>query len=305
MKGRPQDFMRVGIIHFMTFPEVMKGDGSAVETLKTLCADDYFQAIEVTRMKYPDVRARAIKMVRKSGKTVTFGAEPLIQGEGLDLNSLDVRTRQAAVDVMRECLAEAVEWKAEAFTLFSGPDPGESKRETAMTWLCASLKEICEFSRRSGGPPVVLAQFDRSKIGRNWLIGPTAEAVNVAQMVAGIYLRAGLLVDLSHLPLLGEKPDDAIQAAAPFLRCAHMGNCVMRDKSHPAYGDNHPIFGIPEGENGVDELAAFLKALLGVGFIGEGKRNNVFFNIKPFGDQTPDDIIANAKQTLDAAWKIL
>jgi hypothetical protein len=65
------------------------------------------------------------------------------------------------------------------------------------------------------------------------------------------------------------------------------------------------MFGIPEGENGADQLAAFLKVLLEIQYIGESKRNIVSFEVKPFGAQTSAQVIENAKETLDAAWKAL
>ncbi len=302
MKGRPQDYMDVGIVHFMAFPEVMKDDGPIVETLEALCRDDYFQVVEVSTVKDPQTRRHAIETVRRSNKKAAFGAHPIILGGKLNLNDTEPTARQAALDAIRKCLAEATEWGACGLVVMSGPDPGENGRAEAMAMLCASLKEICEHSRQSSGPPVVLETFDRVAYGKNCLIGPTTDAVQVARQVQPFFLDFGLILDLGHLPLLGEDPPQAVKIALPYLRHIHIGNCVMRHKSHPAYGDNHPSFGIPEGENGVDELAAFLKALLDAGYIGEDKHNIVSFEVKPFAEQTSEQVIANAKETLDAAW---
>jgi len=305
MNGRPQDFMSVGIIHFMAFPEAGRGEGPIVETLKTLCDDEYFQVIEVTAVRDAAVRQRAIQLVADSGKKVAFGAQPVLLAGRHDLNSTDPRVRQAALDAVRALIPQAKEWGACSFAVMSGPDPGEAKRPLAKTMLCASLKELCEFSRRAGGPPVLLETFDRAGFGKNCLIGPTDEAAWVADRVYPYYRSFGLVLDLSHLPLLGETPDHALKTVQQDLRHVHIGNCVLRDKSHPAYGDQHPMFGIPEGENGVEQLAAFLKVLLEIRYIGESKRNIVSFEVKPFGGQTSAQVLENAKVTLDAAWKAL
>jgi sugar phosphate isomerase/epimerase len=305
MNGRPQDFMSVGMIHFMAFPETAKGEGPIVETLQTLCEDDYFQVIEVTAIRDAAVRQRAIQLVRGAGKQVAFGAQPVLLAGRHDLNSTDIPVRQAALDAVRALIPQAKEWGALGLAVLSGPDPGEAKRPLAKTMLCASLKELCEFSRRAGGPPVLLETFDRVSFGKNCLIGPTDEAAWIADRVYPYYRDFGLVLDLSHLPLLGETPDHALKTVQQDLRLVHIGNCVLRDKSHPAYGDQHPMFGIPEGENGVDQLAAFLKVLLEIHYIGEGQRRVVSFEVKPFGRQTSAQVIANAKETLDAAWKAL
>ena len=67
---------------------------------------------------------------------------------------------------------------------------------------------------------------------------------------------------------------------------AHIGNCVVKDRGHALYGDLHPRFGIAGGENGVAEVADFLRELLAIGYIGEGKQNVVAFEVKPFGGET-------------------
>jgi sugar phosphate isomerase/epimerase len=112
----------------------------------------------------------------------------------------------------------------------------------------------------------------------------------------------GLMVDLSHIPLLKETLEESILPIKDYILHAHMGNCVVRDPSLPAYGDAHPRFGFPGGENDVDELAAFLRLLLSIGFITETKRPIVSFEVKPFGDEDPELVIANAKRTLNLAW---
>ena len=315
MNGRPQDYMSVGIVHFMAFPEAGQGDGAVVETLRTLCEDDYFQVVEVTAIREAAVRQRAIQLVRDSGKRAVFGAQPVLLAGRHDLNSADPRARQAALDAVRAVIPQAKEWDACSLAVLSGPDPGEAKRPLAKALLCASLKELCEISRRAGGPPVLLETFDRAAFGKNCLIGPSEEAAWVADRVHPYFRGFGLVLDLSHLPLLGETPDHALKIVRQDLRHVHIGNCVLRDRSHPAYGDQHPMFGIPEGENGVDQLAAFLKGLIEIRYIGapsasgsapDGpKRNIVSFEVKPFAGQTSAQVLENAKQTLDAAWKAL
>jgi sugar phosphate isomerase/epimerase len=110
------------------------------------------------------------------------------------------------------------------------------------------------------------------------------------------------MIDLSHLPLMGESVEHALRIARDYLVHVHIGNCVIKEKNHPAYGDKHPRFGMPGSENDVDELRLFLKALLDIGYIGEGKQNIVAFEVKPQSGESPEVVIANAKRTLMEAW---
>ena len=305
MQGKPQDCMTVGLIHFMAFPETMGGDGPVLETLGAVCRDDFFGAVEVTHVADPKVRAEAVAMAREARMKVAFGAQPVLLSGGFNLNASDPAERRRAVDAARRAVDEAAEWSACGVAVLSGKDPGPEARAAETAYLTASLKEVCEHSRSHGGPPVLLEVFDRLDFGKNCLVGPTAEAAKVARHVAGYFPPFGLMIDLSHLPLLGETPRQAVEDAGKFLKHVHIGNCVMRSPGHPAYGDNHPMFGIPEGENGAEELAAFLKALLEAGFIGPGSANIVSFEVKPFGGQSSEEVLANARETLCAAWAAL
>jgi len=86
---------------------------------------------------------------------------------------------------------------------------------------------------------------------------------------------------------------------------AHMGNCVVKDPSLPAYGDAHPRFGFPNSENDVDELVQYLRVLMKIGFLNEKNPPIVSFEVKPFGDEDSDLVIANAKRVLNRAWALL
>jgi len=110
------------------------------------------------------------------------------------------------------------------------------------------------------------------------------------------------MVDLSHLPLLGETPAQAIMPVKDYLFHAHMGNCIIRDKEHPGYGDQHPRFGIKGGENDVKELTEYLKVLLNIGFLNPQNPPMVSFEVKPLADESSEVVIANAKRVLREAW---
>lgn len=302
MEGKPQDFMTVGLIHFMAYPAVMQGEGPILESIKAICDDDYFDAIEVTTIRDAGVRKQAVEMARGAKMTVGFGAQPMLLAGKHDLNSPEPETRRRAMDLVRSAMDEATEWDATAVAVLSGPDPGGEARDLANTLLIASLKELSEYARTRNAPPVLLETFDRVDFGKNCLIGPTVEATALAKQVVCYYRSFGLMLDLSHLPLLDETAEHALTTAVPCLKHVHIGNCVKSHADHPAYGDNHPMFGIPEGENGVAELAEFLRVLLDIGYVARGGRKVVSFEVKPYGGQTPEEVIQNAKQTLDAAW---
>jgi len=294
--------MKLGIVHFMAFPETIRGEGPVLETIRKIVEDDFFEAIEITWIKDRKIRSQVKDLLKAKNMTVAFGIQPPLLINKLSLNAIDESEREKAVNQVKDSIDEAFFMGASGVAVLSGPEPGEPNREEGRKLLIDSLKQICAYSQRNNGPSIVLEPFDRS-IGKNCLIGPSEEACEVVKEVRKEFPDFGLLLDLSHLPLLNETSDFAIKKAAPYLKHIHIGNCVTKYPNHPAYGDEHPVFGIPEGENGVKELSAFLKALKEIGYIGEGKQNIVSFEVKPFGGQTSEEVIDICKKTLSLVWE--
>ncbi|MPN57051.1 hypothetical protein SDC9_204745 [bioreactor metagenome] len=164
-----------------------------------------------------------------------------------------------------------------------------------------STKEICVYAKAKGDMKIALEVFDYD-VDKKSIIGPVALAKRFAAEITAAYDNFGLMVDLSHLPLLHETPEESLIPIKDYIIHAHMGNCVVKDPSYPAYGDAHPRFGFPNGENDVEELAAYLRVLLSIGFLNKQNRPIVSFEVKPFDDEDSDLVIANAKRVLNLAW---
>ncbi len=294
-------FMKVGLIHFMAYPQVMRGEGPILETLQKIAEDDFFTAVEVSWIKDVKVRQKAKKLLEVSHLTVAYGAHPRLLVKKLNLNSLDETERKEAVNEVKAGVDEAYEIGAKGLGFLSGKDPGEEKREKALDLLISSTKEICKYAQSKGNLMIALEVFDQ-EIDKKCLIGPADLAKRYAAEVRKELDNFGLLVDLSHLPLLGESPTQAIMPVKDYLVHAHMGNCILQDKEHPSYGDQHPRFGIKGGENDVKELTEYLKVLLNIGFLNPQNPPIVSFEVKPLAGETSEVVIANAKRVLREAW---
>lgn len=298
-----EGILKLGIVHFMAFPETIKGEGPILETMTKIAEDDFFAEVEVTWMKDPEVRKRVREVLEASHLTVGYGAQPPLLVQKLDLNALDRGEREKAIAQVEACVDEALELGAGRVALLSGPDPGEDDRERAMGLLADSLKRICAYAKEKG-LGITLEIFDRD-VDKRCLIGPADEAAALAEAVRADYEEFGLLYDLSHLPLLREEPLKALSIIKDHLVHIHVGNCVMRDPTHPAYGDQHPRFGIAGGENDVPQVVEFLRALFQVGYLSEEPRGElpiVAFEVKPLPGESSGVVIANAKRVWREAW---
>lgn len=293
-------FCRLGLVHFMAFPELASGGGPWEETVRRIALDPFFTAIEITHIEDPAVRERVRDLTRLARLSVGYGAHPAILGQKLNINALDETERAGAVEALRKHLDEAVYMGAETFVILSGKDPGAADRTKALAALVQSLDELCDYSAASGGPQVVLEVFDCA-VDKCCLLGPAPLAAEVAEKVKTRRDNFGLLVDLSHIPLLQESPQQALTPVKDHLAGAHLGNAVSQPDL-PGYGDYHPIFGTPGSANDLPEMMAFLKTMLEIGFLGEARRPIVSFEIKPQPGQDSGIIIANAQRMLREAW---
>lgn len=303
MNENLHDYMKVGIIHFMAYPENMKGDGPAFETIKKIAIDDYFDVIEITWIKDPETRRKVKSLLDTARMTVAYGAQPRLLTTGLNINDTDEEGRKLAVATLKEGIQEAYEMGAVGFAFLSGKYK-DDEFEKSFDALVKSTNEICKFADNIGDMQILHEIFDYN-IDKKSLIGPAVLAAEYAQEIRKNHDNFGLMVDLSHLPLLGESPEKAILPVKDYLKHIHIGNCVVSDPSLPGYGDVHPRFGFPHSENDVDELKAFLRVLLDIGYLNKIDKPVVSFEVKPFGDEDPEAVIAGAKRTLNMAWKLI
>lgn len=306
MQSPWSDYFRLGIVHFMAYPEVGSDESRMLPTIAAVAADADFEVVELKGVSDPSLRREIRRLCESAHLSVAYGAQPTVLGRRLNPNSLDEAERLHALQVLKQAVDEAVEMGAQGFALLSGIDPGEERRALACQALENSLVELCRYADEKASLPVVLEVFDRS-IEKNALVGPTALAAEIASRVRQQVENFGLMVDLSHLPLLNETAAEALTAAADYLVHAHIGNCVMRDPKHAAYGDYHPRFGIAGGENDVPELAEYLRWLFRVGYLGGSgsERPIVSFEVKPMPGEKSEAVIAGAKRTLAAAWALV
>ncbi len=293
------EYMRIGVVHCMAFPTCITGDGPILETVTQIAADPFFNAIEITWIKDDDVRADVRDVLKTAGLACAYAAQPAVLTQKLNPNSFCESERAAAVTALKERIDEAREVGATSLALLSGPDPGATRREEAIGSLARSLRELCDYGLDSD-VAITLETFDRT-IDKRALIGPSDDAVTLARLVNRDNF--GLMIDLSHLPLQFESARKALTATQYDLVHVHIGNCVMRDPDHPAYGDQHPHFGVEGGENGVDELVEFLRVLMDIEYLSPSDDPPlVSFEVKPREGHSSDVVLANAKRTLIEAW---
>jgi sugar phosphate isomerase/epimerase len=293
-------FMEVGILGFMLYPKIAQGEGPILESLEKIANDDFFTAIEIASINDPETRKKAGRMLEASHLRVAYCCQPKILENKLDLNSADPRARRNAVEAIKKSVEEAAYMGARAVEVLSGPHPGKEKESAAQELLADSLIELAEFSGKHD-LTLELETFDFD-VDKKSLIGPSRAAQDIAEKVRKNCDNFGILLDLSHIPLQHESIEHALETSRHCLTHLHIGNCVIGQRDHIAYGDKHPRFGIVGGENDISQVRDFLRRSVDLGILNSTKKKMVSFEIKPLPDETADTTLCNAKRVLTQAW---
>lgn len=296
MRESIHKYFQVGTIQWMSYPRM---DG--LESLKKICADDYFDAIEVNVNKLGAYREEAKALLEQSHLKVCYGAQPSLLGPKLNPNDLDEEGRQKAEDALKNCLDDAEYFGAKGIAFLSGKWKEETKEE-AYRQLLKTTVNVCRYAAEKG-MMVELEVFDYD-VDKASLIGPAPLAARFAADVRTYCPNFGLLVDLSHFPICYETSADVVRTCRPYITHLHFGNAVA-DKNAEGYGDLHQRLGYPNSANDIPELLDYLKVLKEEGFFRAEAPLVLSMEVAPTASESEEIILANTKRCLNRAWALL
>ena len=296
MRESIHKYFKVGTIQWMSYPRM---DG--LESLKAICRDDYFDAIEINTNKLGPVMEEAKHLLEQSHLKVCYGAQPSLLGPKLNPNDLDEEGRQKAEDVLKDALDQAEYFGAGGIAFLSGKWKKETKEE-AYQQLLKTTVNVCRYAAGKG-MNVELEVFDYD-VDKASLIGPAPLAARFAADVRTCCPNFGLLVDLSHFPICYETSKDVIRTCRPYITHLHFGNAVA-DPGAEGYGDLHQRLGYPNSANDIPELYDYLKVLKEEGFFNAGEPLVLSMEVSPTKDEDEAIVLANTKRCLNRAWAML
>lgn len=303
MRDSIHKYFKIGLIAFMAYPNCIRGeDPDYLEVVKKIAYDDYFDAIEVSWCKEPDIRMQAAKLLSQAHMTVCYGAQPRLLLTGKNANAIDEEGRKLAEETLLEAIDEAAEMRAKGIAFLSGKWQAETK-DQAYQQLLKTTRNLCDYAKTKN-MMVELEVFDYD-IAKASLIGPAPYAARFAADMRTTHQNFGLIIDLSHIPMTYESPEFVVRTLRPYLTHFHIGNTVIKSKDTEGYGDEHQRFGFPNSENDTAQVLDFLRVLKNEGFFHAENPYVLSFEVKPWGGEDPDAVVANAKRVLNRAWALL
>ena len=128
-------YFQVGTIQWMSFPH-----RDPMESLKAICRDDFFDAIELKG--YGECNAEAKALLEQSHLKVCYGAQPRLLGPKLNPNAIDEAERQKAEATLLEAIDEAEYFGAKGIAFLAGKWEEETKEE-AYQQLLKTTRNLC------------------------------------------------------------------------------------------------------------------------------------------------------------------
>lgn len=284
----------VSIVTFMAFPELLKSDEGAGGKIARLARDPFFDMLEVAPMREEEWTT-LLKEVERTGRGIKFaaGLQPDILVRKYNPSSLDEDERARARDVLLAGTRQAGERGFKAVAFCSGPNVPEGKVGESLKSFGRTVEEVAELASKHG-LKVFIETFDTDK-DKKRLIGSLDMAVKFVEGVRDRYENVLIMWDLSHGPLLNEKPE-VLKSYPDLIGHVHIGCAKAVNGS---LFDWHPGFHRPGSVNDEEDVAELLVVLMDIGYKGA-----VGFEVKPEEGQSPLEVVHSAKSVLYTAFQL-
>ncbi|MFB5675096.1 TIM barrel protein [Paenibacillus terreus] len=293
--GNWREKLEISIVHPGLWPSSASDVKEWEHSVRSVLEDPFFERIEIAPIADQQRRQQFNEWLRIANMKATYLLQPLIFGNGYDLQSSDTGEKMLAVNRIIEAMDEAVESGADRVAVISGPKAPQEDTEAQLDRLC-DLLLLLDQAATERKLQLDLELFD-TDVDKKRLFGDSTMAAKLMGRLEKQTTNLSLLVDLSHVPLLRETIEDTVFNTKTWLGHVHIGNCSTK-RDDARYGDKHPYFGYPNGCHHVTEVTRFLQALHDVGYLTLERKAGLGIEIMTAVDEEPGLLIAGAKRTL-------
>ncbi len=285
---------KIGIVVFMVYPELLKSDKGAADKTRELLKDSFFDLLEISWIGDNEWKMLS-RYVGESGRRIDFsmGLQPEVLVRKYNPSAVDEEERRKAEEVLVRGVEVAGERSMKAVALCSGPNVEGIERERAVRSFVKTVSAMAEKALEYN-MSVYVETFDY-KWDKKRLLGPIDFSAKVIEEIRSSYSNVYLMWDLSHGPLLDEKPED-LKPYSDLIGHIHIG-CAKKvnDKLY----DWHPGFYRPGSINTEEDVAKLLEVLHDIGYSGATS-----FEVKPEDGQHPLEVVNTAKGVLLRAYQL-
>ena len=283
---RIHDYFMFGISPSMLNPASFESELEHLAAVKQCCDFSEYENFETFLPDDEVIRKTEIQMMKDAGKTLNYNTPLIFQLDGeYNCGSDNPEFRKKALDLAKRHLNYAAEAGSSLFVVTGCPDKGAELRPTLFKRYDEYFCKVAEYAKQFG-ITVLIEPIEREGF-KKLLLGPTSECAETVERARAMgHWNVGLMLDVMHLPLMGEDFGRALaESMKAGLHLVHMGDCVT-EAGHKFFGHTHPPLGIQGGrfdqEDYTDQFLKFLES----GYISstpvKDKRPNISLEVRPY-----------------------
>lgn len=288
----------LGVNHQFLYPEAISDAAAHTETLKKAALLESVDALDCWVWRGQRAKEE-ISILRSSGKIINYNIGDRYGEAACFPCSPDKADRVHTYDTLMREIEYAMAVGSKKIVFASGRDLPEDREGAAYRLgelIVTIAKQLpCDVT-------LALEPTDRD-IDKYFLFGPLDETVSFIKKWRRYAPTLGLLLDMCHVPLMHETLSSALSKVDDTLVHIHLGNCMIKDKNDPFYGDKHIPWGYEGAEYGEDEAIEFLEMLKRIGYFDKSGAT-VSFEMRPYPNMSSEeslkkfvDVFKRAKNT--------
>ena len=285
----------LGVNHQFLYPESMVDAAAHTESLKEAVQLEKVDALDCWVWRGQRAKEE-ISILRSSGKIINYNIGDRFGEAACFPCSADRADRIYTYDTLMREIEYALAVGSKKIVFASGKDLPED-RAGAKERLAELIVLLAKQLPRD--VTLALEPTDRD-VDKYFLFGPLDETVRFIKSLRRAVPNLGLLLDMCHVPLMHETLESAIEKVEDTLVHIHLGNCMIKDKSDPFYGDKHIPWGYEGAEYGDDEGVKFLGMLKEIGYFDK-RGATVSFEMRPHEGMSAEDSLARFVEVWERA----
>lgn len=293
-------YVKLGVNHHMLNKRTADDPEMHCKTMLPLLEDPHFEVVDLYITDAEPFRREETKAILDSNKEIVYNIGERPGKKMPNPSSLIGIEQKYAWDFFRNEIDMGLECNSKKIVIFSGKDNVNGREDARKQFFDFSCR-LCEYVPED--VVFVLEPADR-EVDKKMLIGPTGEAVAFVKEInkAG-YNNFKMMIDMCHVPLLGESLESAMEESRGLLGHIHLGNSIKCNPGHPFYGDAHPPLGLEDSVYSAEDIALVIGKAVDIGYIANGRPDTVTFEMVGYENMTWQESINKFLEIWKLVWK--
>ncbi len=298
-----REYISIGINHHLLCKFLALTAQDHCKTLLPILEDERFDVIDLWIVEEEPYKSEEINVIKNSGKQIIYNVGDRAENPIMYPTATEPKARTYALDMFKSEIERGVEVGATKIVTSSGPQYPGTNKEEANKALIDFYCELCDFIPKE---TLLLIEPTDTDFDKRFFLGSSSSC---AKLVSDIheegYTNFASMIDMCHLPQLGETIPQAFHDLGSYMQHIHLGTCVVKDCNNPFYGDKHPGWGVLGTNWAEHEIADLIIQGFSTGYFSRESKGTASFEMVAYEGIPYLDSISTFFNYMDRAWRIV